>query len=88
MHTVIGCYGIIDRHHSATLSYRVDVEHVDGEVVGGEVHGAEELLQRHHSPLARLAHLGKERYQVRREVTNESWQVTPVHGLISNQQAL
>ena len=72
------------QHHS----YRVDVEHVDGEVVGGEVHGAEELLQRHHSPLARLAHLGKERYQVRREVTNESWQVTPVHGLISNQQAL
>ena len=38
-------------------SYRVYVEHVDGEVVGGEVHRAEELLQRHHLPVARLAHL-------------------------------
>ena len=35
----------------------MDVEHVDGEVVGGEVHRAEELLERHHLPVARLAHL-------------------------------
>ena len=39
------------------LTHRVDVEHVDGEVVGSEVHGAEELLQRHHLPVTRLAHL-------------------------------
>ena len=39
------------------MTYRVDVEHVDGEVVGGEVHRAEELLERHHFPFARLAHL-------------------------------
>ena len=39
------------------MTYRVDVEHVDGEVVGGEVHRAEELLERHHLPVARLAHL-------------------------------
>ena len=70
-------------HHS----YRVYVEHVDGEVVGGEVHGAEELLQRHHSPLARLAHLGKERNQVKRGVTNGSCQVNPVHDIILYQQA-
>ena len=47
MHTVIGCYGIIDRHHSAPLSYRVDVEHVDGEVVGRQVHGGKHLCEIH-----------------------------------------
>ena len=67
MHKIVGCDEQTDITAPLSLSYRVDVEHVDGEVVGGEVHGAEELLQRHHSPLARLAHLGKERYQVRRE---------------------
>ena len=40
-----------------TDSYRVDVEHVDGEVVGRQVHRAEELLERHHLPVARFTHL-------------------------------
>ena len=39
------------------MTYRVDVEHVDGEVVGREVHRAEELLEGHHPPVTRLAHL-------------------------------
>ena len=30
------------------MSHRVAVQHVDGEVVGGEVHGLEDLVEGHH----------------------------------------
>ena len=34
----------------------VHVEHVDGEVVGGEVHGREDLSEGHLTTVGRLAH--------------------------------